>query len=45
MRCWKSLVLNGTFRVSDLAGLDIGWKSRKGQGLTGPTLPPGSSAL
>lgn len=34
----------GPFRVSDLAGLDIGWKSRKGQGLTGPTLPPGSSA-
>ena len=34
----------GPFRVSDLAGLDIGWKSRKRQGLTGPTLPPGSSA-
>lgn len=34
----------GPFRVSDLAGLDIGWKSRKGQGLTGPALPPGTSA-
>ncbi|XP_007195336.1 peroxisomal bifunctional enzyme isoform X1 [Balaenoptera acutorostrata] len=32
----------GPFRVSDLAGLDVGWKSRKGQGLTGPTLPPGT---
>ncbi|XP_037381128.1 peroxisomal bifunctional enzyme [Talpa occidentalis] len=32
----------GPFRVSDLAGLDIGWKSRKGQGLTGPTCPPGT---
>ncbi|XP_007529865.1 peroxisomal bifunctional enzyme [Erinaceus europaeus] len=29
----------GPFRVSDLAGLDVGWKSRKGQGLTGPVLP------
>uniref|UniRef100_A0A8C3X2Y3 Peroxisomal bifunctional enzyme n=1 Tax=Catagonus wagneri TaxID=51154 RepID=A0A8C3X2Y3_9CETA len=34
----------GPFRVSDLAGLDIGWKSRKGQGLTGPALPPGTPA-
>ncbi|XP_019524532.1 PREDICTED: peroxisomal bifunctional enzyme [Hipposideros armiger] len=34
----------GPFRVSDLAGLDVGWKSRKGQGLTGPTLPPGTPA-
>lgn len=32
----------GPFRVSDLAGLDVGWKSRKEQGLTGPTLPPGT---
>ncbi|NP_001166417.1 peroxisomal bifunctional enzyme [Cavia porcellus] len=28
----------GPFRVSDLAGLDVGWKIRKGQGLTGPSL-------
>ncbi|XP_036207083.1 peroxisomal bifunctional enzyme isoform X1 [Myotis myotis] len=34
----------GPFRVSDLAGLDVGWKHRKGQGLTGPTLPPGTPA-
>ncbi|XP_055977824.1 peroxisomal bifunctional enzyme [Sorex fumeus] len=34
----------GPFRVSDLAGLDVGWKSRKGQGLTGPALPPGTPA-
>lgn len=34
----------GPFRVSDLSGLDVGWKSRKGQGLTGPTLPPGTPA-
>ncbi|XP_076973890.1 peroxisomal bifunctional enzyme isoform X1 [Tamandua tetradactyla] len=34
----------GPFRVSDLAGLDVGWRSRKGQGLTGPTLPPGTPA-
>ncbi|XP_044529146.1 peroxisomal bifunctional enzyme isoform X2 [Gracilinanus agilis] len=32
----------GPFRVSDLAGLDVGWKSRKSQGLIGPTLPPGT---
>jgi enoyl-CoA hydratase/3-hydroxyacyl-CoA dehydrogenase/3,2-trans-enoyl-CoA isomerase len=32
----------GPFRVSDLAGLDVGWKVRKGQGLTGPSLPPGT---
>ncbi|XP_040606992.1 peroxisomal bifunctional enzyme [Mesocricetus auratus] len=32
----------GPFRVSDLAGLDVGWKIRKGQGLTGPSLPPGT---
>ncbi|XP_036987183.2 peroxisomal bifunctional enzyme isoform X1 [Artibeus jamaicensis] len=34
----------GPFRVSDLAGLDVGWRSRKGQGLTGPMLPPGTPA-
>lgn len=34
----------GPFRVSDLAGLDIGWKSRQGQGLTGPKLPSGTPA-
>ncbi|KAI6051512.1 peroxisomal bifunctional enzyme [Marmota monax] len=32
----------GPFRVSDLAGLDVGWKIRQEQGLTGPTLPPGT---
>ncbi|XP_061492505.1 peroxisomal bifunctional enzyme isoform X2 [Rhineura floridana] len=32
----------GPFRVSDLAGLDVGWRSRKGQGLTGANLPPGT---
>ncbi|XP_030884109.1 peroxisomal bifunctional enzyme [Leptonychotes weddellii] len=34
----------GPFRVSDLAGLDVGWKSRQGQGLTGPMLPLGTPA-
>ncbi|XP_028360752.1 peroxisomal bifunctional enzyme [Phyllostomus discolor] len=34
----------GPFRVSDLAGLDVAWRSRKGQGLTGPMLPPGTPA-
>ncbi|XP_010116929.1 PREDICTED: peroxisomal bifunctional enzyme, partial [Chlamydotis macqueenii] len=34
----------GPFRMSDLAGLDVGWRSRKGQGLTGATLPPGTPA-
>lgn len=34
----------GPFRVSDLAGLDVGWKVRKGQGLTGPSVPPGTPA-
>nr|XP_034370631.1 peroxisomal bifunctional enzyme isoform X2 [Arvicanthis niloticus] len=34
----------GPFRVSDLTGLDVGWKVRKGQGLTGPSLPPGTPA-
>ncbi|XP_043860843.1 peroxisomal bifunctional enzyme isoform X2 [Dromiciops gliroides] len=32
----------GPFRVSDLSGLDVGWKSRKDQGLTGPMLAPGT---
>ncbi|VFV20228.1 peroxisomal bifunctional [Lynx pardinus] len=34
----------GPFRVSDLSGLDVGWKYRQGEGLTGPTLPPGTPA-
>lgn len=34
----------GPFRVADLVGLDVGWKSRKEEGLTGPTLPPGTLA-
>nr|XP_045006330.1 peroxisomal bifunctional enzyme [Jaculus jaculus] len=34
----------GPFRTSDLAGLDVGWKGRQGQGLTGPALPPGTPA-
>ncbi|RMC02232.1 hypothetical protein DUI87_21399 [Hirundo rustica rustica] len=34
----------GPFRMSDLAGLDVGWRSRKGQGLTGPSLPAGTAA-
>ncbi|KAL1788479.1 peroxisomal bifunctional enzyme [Sigmodon hispidus] len=34
----------GPFKVSDLAGLDVGWKIRMGQGLTGPSLPPGTPA-
>lgn len=33
----------GPFQVSDLSGLDIGWRSRKGQGLTGDHVPIGSS--
>uniref|UniRef100_F7CYY8 Peroxisomal bifunctional enzyme n=1 Tax=Monodelphis domestica TaxID=13616 RepID=F7CYY8_MONDO len=32
----------GPFRVADLAGLDVGWRSRRGQGLTGPALPLGT---
>ncbi|XP_070802058.1 peroxisomal bifunctional enzyme [Pituophis catenifer annectens] len=32
----------GPFKVSDLAGLDVGWKSRIGQGLTGANLPLGT---
>ncbi|XP_021514145.2 peroxisomal bifunctional enzyme [Meriones unguiculatus] len=34
----------GPFRLSDLTGIDIGWKVRMGQGLTGPSLPPGTPA-
>ncbi|XP_008829546.1 peroxisomal bifunctional enzyme [Nannospalax galili] len=34
----------GLFRVFDLSGLDVGWNIRKGQGLTGPSLPPGTPA-
>uniref|UniRef100_A0A8D0HKQ8 Peroxisomal bifunctional enzyme n=1 Tax=Sphenodon punctatus TaxID=8508 RepID=A0A8D0HKQ8_SPHPU len=34
----------GPFRVSDLAGLDVGWRSRKGLGLTDPNLAPGTPA-
>ncbi|NXF90442.1 ECHP enzyme, partial [Eubucco bourcierii] len=34
----------GPFRMSDLAGLDVGWRSRKGQGLTGASLPAGTPA-
>ncbi|XP_052660255.1 peroxisomal bifunctional enzyme isoform X3 [Harpia harpyja] len=34
----------GPFQMSDLAGLDVGWRSRKGQGLTGASLPPGTPA-
>ncbi|KAL8187610.1 UNVERIFIED_CONTAM: hypothetical protein K2H54_051885 [Gekko kuhli] len=31
----------GPFQVSDLAGLDVGWRIRKEQGLTGASLPLG----
>ncbi|XP_049737201.1 peroxisomal bifunctional enzyme [Elephas maximus indicus] len=34
----------GPFRTSDLSGLDVGWRSRKEQGLTGPELPPRTPA-
>ncbi|XP_011380483.1 peroxisomal bifunctional enzyme [Pteropus vampyrus] len=34
----------GPFRMSDVSGLDVGWKSQKEQGLIGPTLPPGTPA-
>lgn len=34
----------GPFRMSDLAGLDVGWRSRKGRGLTGDSVPPGTPA-
>ncbi|XP_043931819.1 peroxisomal bifunctional enzyme isoform X1 [Protopterus annectens] len=32
----------GLFRVIDLSGLDVGWRSRREKGLTGPELPPGT---
>ncbi|NXO00711.1 ECHP enzyme, partial [Rhinopomastus cyanomelas] len=32
----------GPFRMSDLAGLDVGWRSRQGQGLTGASVPAGT---
>ncbi|XP_060624030.2 peroxisomal bifunctional enzyme [Anolis sagrei] len=32
----------GPLRVGDLAGLDVGWRIRKGKGQTGDTLPPGT---
>ncbi|XP_015282320.1 PREDICTED: peroxisomal bifunctional enzyme [Gekko japonicus] len=32
----------GPFQVSDLAGLDVGWRIRKGQGLTEASLPLGT---
>ncbi|KAF7658721.1 hypothetical protein LDENG_00008770 [Lucifuga dentata] len=31
----------GVFRMSDLSGLDVGWRIRKEEGLTGPGVPPG----
>ncbi|NWX96263.1 ECHP enzyme, partial [Nothoprocta ornata] len=34
----------GPFRMSDLAGLDVGWRSRTEQGLTGASVPPGTPA-
>ncbi|KFO91261.1 Peroxisomal bifunctional enzyme, partial [Buceros rhinoceros silvestris] len=34
----------GPFRMSDLAGLDVGWRSRKGQGLTGASITPRTPA-
>ncbi|XP_072724076.1 peroxisomal bifunctional enzyme isoform X2 [Ciconia boyciana] len=34
----------GPFQMSDLAGLDVGWRSRKSQGLTGASLAPGTPA-
>lgn len=34
----------GPFRMSDLAGLDVGWRSRQGRGLTGPSLAVGTPA-
>ncbi|XP_064929171.1 peroxisomal bifunctional enzyme isoform X2 [Columba livia] len=34
----------GPFRMSDLAGLDVGWRSRKDRGLTGDSVPPGTPA-
>ncbi|KAM5292279.1 peroxisomal bifunctional enzyme-like [Ctenodactylus gundi] len=32
----------GIFLGLDMSGLDVGWKVCKGQGLTGPALPPGT---
>ncbi|XP_062988414.1 peroxisomal bifunctional enzyme isoform X2 [Elgaria multicarinata webbii] len=32
----------GPFRVADYTGLDVGWRSREGQGLTGAKLPLGT---
>ncbi|KAJ8282336.1 hypothetical protein COCON_G00048550 [Conger conger] len=34
----------GVFRMSDLAGLDVGWRIRKESGLTGPGVAPGEPA-
>ncbi|OPJ79295.1 peroxisomal bifunctional enzyme [Patagioenas fasciata monilis] len=34
----------GPFRMSDLAGLDVAWRSRKGRGLAGDSVPPGTPA-
>lgn len=35
----------GVFKMSDLSGLDVGWRVRKGAGQTGPGVaPPGQSA-
>ncbi|XP_029112891.1 peroxisomal bifunctional enzyme isoform X2 [Scleropages formosus] len=34
----------GVFRMSDLSGLDVGWRVREEAGLAGPTVPPGESA-
>ncbi|XP_051259018.1 peroxisomal bifunctional enzyme [Dicentrarchus labrax] len=34
----------GVFRVSDLSGLDVGWKVRKGDGLAEPEMATGQSA-
>ena len=34
----------GLFRMSDMAGLDVGWKIRKESGLTGPGVAPGEPA-
>ncbi|KAJ8352331.1 hypothetical protein SKAU_G00238070 [Synaphobranchus kaupii] len=31
----------GVFRMSDLSGLDVGWRVRKESGLTGPGVAPG----
>ncbi|KAJ3591663.1 hypothetical protein NHX12_006795 [Muraenolepis orangiensis] len=31
----------GVFRMTDLSGLDVGWRIRKEEGLTGPDVPAG----